>query len=44
MGLHFCSYIVFSDERRHHEICLSDLRKSDPAKMKTVVRHPMRRA
>ena len=34
----------FSDVRRHHEIYLSDPRKSDPAKMKTVVRHPVRRA
>ncbi len=33
----------FSDERRHHEIYLSDPRKADPAKMKTVVRHPIRR-
>ena len=34
----------FSDERRHHEIYLSDPRKADPAKLKTVVRHPVRRA
>lgn len=34
----------FSDERRHHEIYLSDPRKADPAKMKTVVRHPIRPA
>ena len=34
----------FSDERRHHEIYLSDPRKADPAKMKTVVRHPIRQA
>ena len=32
----------FTDARRHHEIYLSDPRKSDPAKMKTVVRHPIR--
>jgi hypothetical protein len=32
----------FSDTRRHHEIYLSDPRKTDPAKMKTVVRHPVR--
>ena len=32
----------FSDTRRHHEIYLSDPRKIDPAKMKTVVRHPVR--
>lgn len=34
----------FSDLRRHHEIYLSDPRKADPAKMKTVIRHPIRRA
>lgn len=33
----------FSDERRHHEIYLSDPRKANPAKMHTVVRHPVRR-
>ena len=34
----------FSDERRHHEIYLSDPRKADPTKLKTVVRHPVRKA
>ncbi len=34
----------FSSERRHHEIYLSDPRKANPAKMKTVVRHPIRKA
>ena len=29
--------------RRHHEIYLSDPRKADPSKMKTVIRHPVRR-
>lgn len=33
-----------SDTRHHHEIYLSDPRKGDPAKMKTVVRHPVRSA
>ena len=33
----------FSDTRRHHEIYLSDPRKANPAKMKTVVRHPIRK-
>jgi hypothetical protein len=28
---------------RHHEIYLGDPRKGDPAKMKTVLRHPVRR-
>jgi hypothetical protein len=32
----------FSDVRRHHEIYLSDPRRVDPAKLKTVVRHPIR--
>ena len=29
--------------RRHHEIYLSDARRCDPAKLKTVIRHPVRR-
>ncbi|MBN1775890.1 MAG: GyrI-like domain-containing protein, partial [Clostridiales bacterium] len=33
----------FSDTRRHHEIYLSDPRKGDPAKMKTILRHPVKR-
>ncbi len=32
-----------SDGRLHHEIYLSDPRKSAPEKMKTVIRHPIRR-
>lgn len=32
----------FSDTRRHHEIYLSDPRKTAPAKLKTVIRHPVR--
>lgn len=31
-----------SDSRYHHEIYLSDPRKCDPSKLKTVVRHPIR--
>ena len=31
----------FSDTRLHHEIYLSDARKVDPAKWKTVIRHPI---
>ena len=31
-----------NDEHRHHEIYLSDSRKANPAKMKTVIRHPIR--
>lgn len=33
----------FSDERMHHEIYLSDPRKASPDKMKTVIRHPIRK-
>ena len=34
----------FSDVRMHHEIYLSDARKVAPEKLKTVIRHPIRRA
>ncbi len=33
----------FSAERLHHEIYLSDARKVSPEKLKTVIRHPIRR-
>ncbi|MCH1642298.1 GyrI-like domain-containing protein [Paenibacillus timonensis] len=33
----------FDDFRKHHEIYLSDPRKTAPEKMKTVLRHPVRR-
>ena len=33
-----------SAQRLHHEIYLSDPRKTEPAKRKTVIRHPIRRA
>ena len=32
-----------SDVRRHHEIYLSDARKVAPDKLKTVIRHPVRK-
>lgn len=32
----------FSETRLHHEIYLSDPRKANPEKLKTVVRHPIR--
>ncbi|HPD88812.1 MAG TPA: GyrI-like domain-containing protein [Oscillospiraceae bacterium] len=32
-----------SDKRRHHEIYLGDERKCDPAKLRTVIRHPIRK-
>lgn len=34
----------FSDIRQHHEIYLSDPRKTAPEKLKTVIRHPIRQA
>ena len=33
----------FSDTRLHHEIYLSDARKVAPDKLKTVIRHPIKR-
>lgn len=33
----------FCDERHHHEIYLSDPRRTTPEKCKTVIRHPVRR-
>ncbi len=33
----------FSDKRLHHEIYLSDPRKTAPEKLKTVIRHPVRK-
>ena len=32
-----------TDKRLHHEIYLSDARKVDPDKLKTVIRHPIRK-
>ncbi len=32
-----------TDKRLHHEIYVSDPRKVDPEKMKTVIRHPIRK-
>lgn len=34
----------FSDVRLHHEIYLSDARKTAPEKWKTVIRHPIKKA
>ena len=36
--------IDFSDTRRHHEIYLSDPRRTAPEKLKTVIRHPVKKA
>jgi hypothetical protein len=32
----------FTDERKHHEIYLSDPRKTAPEKLRTVIRHPVK--
>ncbi|MGE5628728.1 MAG: GyrI-like domain-containing protein, partial [Solirubrobacterales bacterium] len=32
-----------NDIRLHHEIYLSDIRKVEPAKWKTVIRHPIKK-
>ena len=34
----------FTDARLHHEIYLSDPRKTEPQKLKTVIRHPIKSA
>ena len=36
--------ININDTRRHHEIYLNDPRKTAPEKLKTVIRHPIRKA
>jgi len=33
----------FSAERLHHEIYMSDARKTAPEKLKTVIRHPIKK-
>jgi hypothetical protein len=33
----------FTEKRRHHEIYIGDPRKTEPEKLKTVIRHPVRR-
>ena len=33
-----------TDKRLHHEIYLSDARKVAPEKLKTVIRHPIKKA
>lgn len=34
----------FSETRRHHEIYLGDPRKTSPEKLRTILRHPVRKA
>ena len=33
----------FTEERRHHEIYLGDPRKTEPEKLRTVIRHPVKK-
>ncbi len=33
----------FNDDRKHHEIYLSDPRKTESAKLKTILRHPIKK-
>ena len=33
----------FSDSRRHHEIYLSDARRVAPERLKTAIRHPVKK-
>ena len=40
-GIHY--ELDINDTRRHHEIYLSDARKVAPEKLRTVIRHPIRR-
>ena len=35
--------LEITDTRYHHEIYLSDPRKCDASKLKTVIRHPIRK-
>jgi hypothetical protein len=36
-------YVIdINENRRHHEIYLSDPRKTAPEKLKTVIRHPIK--
>jgi len=38
-------YVIdLNEKRRHHEIYLSDFRKTSPENLKTIIRHPVRRA
>lgn len=38
-----CGYLIdLTQERRHHEIYLSDARKVAPGKLKTIIRHPIK--
>lgn len=35
-------FLDINDMRYHHEIYISDPRKCDPSKLKTVIRHPIK--
>ena len=43
MAEHGC-VLDIKDSRYHHEIYLSDARKTPPEKLKTVIRHPIRKS
>lgn len=43
-GKTLCSLYAKKNTRYHHEIYLSDPRKCDVSRLKTVVRHPIRKA
>ena len=32
-----------TDERMHHEIYISDFRKTEPTKLRTIIRHPIKK-
>lgn len=34
----------FSDTRHHHEIYMSDPRKTAPEKLRTIIRHPIKKS
>ena len=38
-----CYELDISDKRFHHEIYISDVRKTAPEKLKTIIRHPIRK-
>lgn len=33
----------FNDQRMHHEIYISDPRKTDQSRLKTIIRHPVKK-
>ena len=41
--IYYIEKLDITEERMHHEIYLSDARKVEPEKRKTVIRHPIRK-